>query len=344
MSVHVEGARLDHNSTIASLPYHGVSFAVDERCSAIAGAFERQPNLSGVLIFKDAVLQAMISRSRFMEIMQLPYGKELFLQKKIKKLMVHFKKPSVTFSLDTNIGQAVEEVLERNEQDLAEPIVVTGDHSYFIVDTHLLLHAHARIFARTVKTLEAEIDRSNALRDQLEVAHREAEKIARIDGLTGIANRRHLDEYLPKEFKRAARNNAPISIVLIDIDFFKAYNDAYGHQAGDDALIRVTQCLTQHVLRPADMLARYGGEEFIIILPDTPADGALSLAEQMRRAVLKLNIPHAHSMASDYVTISCGVFCGDSRQEAVDVDQAIHCADDALYAAKTRGRNCVVRG
>jgi len=307
----------------------------------LAQAFNEQDDLPGVLLFDDDQFHSMISRSRYFEIMNIPYSKELFYQRKIKKLASQFESPATIYPLGTYIGKAVEEALERDERDLSEPIVVSDNGSYYIIDTHVLLRSHALIFAKTIKILKAEISQSKVLRERLEVARKEAEKMARLDGLTGIPNRRHMDEYLANEWQRAMRDGTVIAIILLDIDFFKGFNDTHGHQAGDDALQQVAKCLSEQVQRPADMVARYGGEEFIAILPDTSIEGAFALAEKMRLAVRNLRIENKHSCIDNYLSISCGLSCSDFLKNK-EVDQIIEFADQALYQAKSHGRNRVM--
>ncbi len=175
-------------------------------------------------------------------------------------------------------------------------------------------------------------------------------RLASIDGLTGLANRRSFDETLDQEWRRARRNRTPLSLALIDIDFFKRYNDHYGHQAGDDCLKTVATTLAHAAERPGEIVARYGGEEFAVVLPLCDATTARGLAEKMRKRVADLALPHAGSLIGDHVTISCGVatVMGDTDQSGAMPDEAalITAADQALYAAKEAGRdrvevNCV---
>jgi diguanylate cyclase (GGDEF)-like protein/PAS domain S-box-containing protein len=166
-------------------------------------------------------------------------------------------------------------------------------------------------------------------------------RLSRHDGLTGIANRRHFDEYFQQEWKRALREETSLSLIMCDIDFFKNYNDAYGHQAGDDCLRAVAGVLQKGLRRPGDLLARYGGEEFIVVLPGTLREGVLAVAESLRRAVEALAIPHNTSAAAPVVTICLGVSItlpgpGDSPADLLAA------ADSALYKAKEEGRNRVV--
>jgi diguanylate cyclase (GGDEF)-like protein len=159
-----------------------------------------------------------------------------------------------------------------------------------------------------------------------------------VDGLTGVFNRRHFDEHLAAEWGRAVRAGTALSVVLIDVDFFKRYNDHYGHQAGDDCLRRVAAALKAGIKRPGDLLARYGGEEFVCLLPDTPLAGALELARQLGAAVHELQIEHADSTAAPVVTVSLGVCC--KREDAVGTPEAfVREADAQLYLAKSEGRH-----
>jgi len=177
---------------------------------------------------------------------------------------------------------------------------------------------------------------------------------AYIDALTGIANRRQFDEALPREWARAQRSGAPVSLLMIDIDAFKKYNDSYGHPAGDRCLQSVAQAIRQAVHRPADLAARYGGEEFVVLLPETDAAGARFLAHQLLRAVDELQIPHDASPVASHVTLSIGISScnahdnGWSESAALDAAAprlyppaaaALAAADGALYAAKAAGRH-----
>ncbi|NEX61647.1 sensor domain-containing diguanylate cyclase [Noviherbaspirillum galbum] len=162
-----------------------------------------------------------------------------------------------------------------------------------------------------------------------------------VDGLTGIANRRRFDLHLEDEFRRAKRSATPISLIMIDVDSFKPYNDNYGHQRGDDCLLRLATGLGSVLHRSRDLVARYGGEEFAVILPDTNADGALLVAEAMRIEVEAMALAHAYSNVAPHVTVSLGVATMVPEQLA-KTGSLVHAADRALYQAKRSGRNCVV--
>jgi diguanylate cyclase (GGDEF)-like protein len=163
---------------------------------------------------------------------------------------------------------------------------------------------------------------------------------AYLDGLTGIHNRRHFEEQLVIEWGRAARSNTPLSVLLLDVDFFKRFNDHYGHQTGDECLRRVTSAVKSSLKRPADHVARYGGEEFVCVLPETDLTAATQMAEHIREAVFALQIPHSDSVTASVVTISLGVFCTFARAGG-SAEELVHQADLQLYAAKAAGRNRV---
>jgi diguanylate cyclase (GGDEF)-like protein len=162
-----------------------------------------------------------------------------------------------------------------------------------------------------------------------------------VDGLTGIANRRYFDVAIDREMRRAQRLGGTLSLLLTDIDSFKAYNDHFGHQAGDTCLSAVAQALASKLKRPADVAARYGGEEFAAILPDTDAAQARQLAENIRDYVASLNLPHAPGAVRPYVTLSIGV-ASMEKGRLNDPAALIEAADKALYAAKRGGRDRVV--
>ncbi|MEI7769379.1 MAG: diguanylate cyclase [Chloroflexales bacterium] len=174
---------------------------------------------------------------------------------------------------------------------------------------------------------------------QLTQAFADLERQSQFDGLTQLHNRSYFDMYLHREFLRSRRQQQPLSIILCDVDYFKSYNDIYGHQPGDSCLRRIANALTETLKRPGDLVARYGGEEFVIVLPDTHAEGALAIAEQVRAKIESLGIEHNGSKVSRYVTLSLGVAIsgGDLREEIL-----LKRADQCLYRAKQAGRNMVV--
>ncbi|MGL5806440.1 MAG: diguanylate cyclase domain-containing protein [Xenococcaceae cyanobacterium] len=173
---------------------------------------------------------------------------------------------------------------------------------------------------------------------ELQQVNLELQKQANIDSLTKIANRRRFDEYLSQEWSRCAGEQKPLSLILCDVDFFKLYNDNYGHQAGDLCLTQVAGAMNLVVKRPTDLLTRYGGEEFAIILPFTNSEGGVKVAETIRTSIKQLKIPHAFSQVSDYVTISLGI-ATIIPQVNLATESLIVTADRALYEAKRLGRD-----
>jgi diguanylate cyclase (GGDEF)-like protein/PAS domain S-box-containing protein len=183
-----------------------------------------------------------------------------------------------------------------------------------------------------------------SMRDMTEnkLAHEKLERMAQYDGLTNLANRRAFDERLKGDWSLAQRNKKPVSLLFMDIDHFKQFNDIYGHQAGDDCLVAVAETISGQCLRPSDLAARYGGEEFTIILPATDKGGAYVIAERVRKAVYDMNWKHSGNSAADRVTISIGLATITPETGQFDESILIKAADHALYKAKELGRNRVV--
>ena len=176
---------------------------------------------------------------------------------------------------------------------------------------------------------------------QLEAANQALQQLANMDSLTGVANRRCFDQYLNTQWLKLFNKESPLSLILCDIDFFKRYNDQYGHPAGDLCLQKVASVLKGAAQKKQDLVARYGGEEFAIIMPNTPASGAVHVAAAMQAGIRELQIPHTESAVSKYVTLSLGISTtipsSDSSPQAL-----IQTADKALYQAKSGGRNRII--
>jgi len=188
--------------------------------------------------------------------------------------------------------------------------------------------------------LQQEIDEREKVEVALQKANHELQRLAILDGLTQIPNRRRLDEYLDQEWKRAIREQAPLCFIMCDVDFFKRYNDTYGHQAGDECLQQVARAISRAVKRPADLVARYGGEEFAVVLPNTHVDGAVQVAMEIAQAVTALKLPHATS-THPFVSLSIGV-SGFIPSQGAQIATLMQQSDSALYQAKTRGRNQII--
>ena len=178
---------------------------------------------------------------------------------------------------------------------------------------------------------------------QLELEKESAQQNSVTDSLTGLMNRRFFDEELKKEYYRLKRSGGSLSLIMLDIDFFKKFNDTYGHVAGDECLRRMGKRFAELVGRQQDTIARYGGEEFVVILPETEGEGAMSMAEKIRMAVEEMQIPNEKSEISPYVTVSLGVITVYANWME-EPEQIVELADKALYEAKINGRNRVAEG
>ncbi len=196
------------------------------------------------------------------------------------------------------------------------------------------------------KVIERTIQLENA-RNELELKNSQLQVLATTDALTNLANRRSFDKHIAEEWKRCSRDKIPLSILMIDVDYFKAYNDYYGHQQGDECLQHIAQILQSADIasRPGDLLARYGGEEFTVVLNNTTQQNAVAIAEKIRQLVQHNAIPHASTLLNniDIVTLSIGVSTEVDYQGAT-LQELIEQADQALYLAKQSGRNCVKSG
>ena len=192
--------------------------------------------------------------------------------------------------------------------------------------------------------LRKEIENGKAREKQLVDLNARLLKLSSVDGLTGIANRRYFDEVLKREWRRAKREHQFLAIGLFDIDFFKNYNDTYGHLTGDDCLRKVADTISHTLKRPGDLVARYGGEEFVIILPATNRTGALQVGEEIRAAVEFLQLEHSSSPINQLLTVSGGIAACIPGQctDITSPDQLVAFADRALYQAKHAGRNIVL--
>ncbi|KAB8058042.1 diguanylate cyclase [Janthinobacterium sp. FT14W] len=247
---------------------------------------------------------------------------------------VQLQRPRAVMCLPVRHGGQIDGILYF-ENRLAEASF-TGERVAFL----RMLGAQAMISISSAR-LHDSLERRVAERtEQLEDANRKLATLSITDGLTGLANRRHFDDVLRTECARATRVGQPLAVVMLDVDYFKRYNDRHGHQAGDACLIRVAQALTAGMRRAGDLTARYGGEEFSIVLPNTGADEARQIGEALRRAIDDLGIAHA-SADAQHVTISVGIAI-QPPPGAADPDALLRLADAALYHAKDAGRNCVV--
>lgn len=229
--------------------------------------------------------------------------------------------------------------LKANPETMSIPVVfVTSLHSYDDQEKGLNLGAvdyitkpfHFPVFKARL--------RNHML---LKLKTDQLEQLSHLDGLTGIANRRHFEAVMAREQSRLKRLAGNLSIIMIDIDYFKSYNDHYGHGAGDECLIQVAKTLSSLIKRPTDLLARYGGEEFAVVLPDTDLEGATLVGQSLHAEINRMNFPHEYSDIADNVTVSIGVASSVVGNKSETVEGLLKRADEALFKAKENGRNRV---
>jgi len=232
--------------------------------------------------------------------------------------------PIIILTVNTEISVALEAIR-------------SGANDYLIKDENI----QDIILISIQKNLEKHrLEQQNRkLLQELARKNRELERLSLLDGLTGIPNRRWFDKVFSREWLRAARKSEAVSLIMIDIDYFKLYNDTYGHPAGDECLRKMAKTMEQTLRRPGDFLARYGGEEFAAVLPNTNAGNAVSVARKMHTCISQLRIPHSRSDISENVTVSIGISSLIPQHSKSSSSYLISLADKALYLAKKKGRS-----
>ncbi len=223
----------------------------------------------------------------------------------------------------------------RNSEDLLAhdvfPDEVSKEHF------RRLLHHYQKLFSQ----LKHLVKISDIQQNDLNHLNQQLFRLSQLDPLTGVSNRRRFEDELNREWRRHQRLNIPLSLIMIDIDHFKQYNDIYGHTAGDECLRKVAQSLAVALNRPGDFVARFGGEEFVCVLPHTNYQGALVVGRRLINMVRLLDIPHKGSAVADHVSISIGIATLDAPTPKHRVEEIIGAADRCLYNAKSSGRNCL---
>ncbi|MBN2876495.1 MAG: diguanylate cyclase, partial [Bacilli bacterium] len=218
-----------------------------------------------------------------------------------------------------------------------------ADHAYNEQSLKTLetLAAYIAIAIRNTQknnALKAEIEEKSSIQNELAKLNKELQDLSEIDGLTGIANRRHFDEFYEYEFKRCLRSNEWISLMMLDIDHFKEYNDHYGHLQGDEIIILIAKLIAKHAKRSSDLAVRFGGDEFIVVLSNTAQDVANRIALDIQKEISKLALLHEHSPIASTITLSIGIASLIPNTES-STNELLDKADQALYKAKGNGRN-----
>jgi diguanylate cyclase (GGDEF)-like protein len=333
-------------STLADLQLYEAQLEIYSYSYQACRAFENNPFLPGIVLMYKGELVGMISRQHFFEQLSRPYGRELFLKRPISNLYRFVTVNLMVIPQQVLISQAAQQVLSRPPNLLYEPVVVreqsnsqnaesTGFNNhrptYKILDVHQLLLAQSQIHTLATELL-------HSLCEELSVANKELKDLAYIDPLTQVTNRRRFEEYLKQQWQQLLEAKLSLSLIICDVDFFKRFNDTHGHQEGDRCLRSVAEAIQRAARRPADLVARYGGEEFAIILPQTPAAGAIEVAKNIQGAIRSLCLPHAASPVSSYVTLSLGM-ASLIPTSNMQYETLIEQADCALYQAKQAGRD-----
>ncbi|WP_315790849.1 diguanylate cyclase domain-containing protein [Fischerella sp. JS2] len=219
-----------------------------------------------------------------------------------------------------------------------EEVVVRVQNQLTIQRLQLQLQEINQKLLKQNSLLQLEIEKRTQAEIALQEVNEKLQELALLDSLTEVANRRYLDDYLQREWQRSAREQIPLALMLCDIDYFKAYNDTYGHIAGDATLKRVAKVIKNAARRPADLVARYGGEEFAVVLPNTNFLGSVQVAENIQLQLQELKIAHTMSVVSEYLTLSIGMtVCVPNHQYSPS--NLIATTDKALYQAKQQGRD-----
>ena len=325
---HIDNSTVALQSTLKDLELYCCQLNITTQSRIAIQHLNADPKLPGVLLMEQGEFIGMISRRRILEQMSRPYGLELFLDRSLLQLYQYTKVDHLILAEDVLINDAVEQVLKRSTSFLDEPLIIQkANNDYVLLDIHQLLIAQSNMFKLT----------SSLLKEK----NQQLQQLAVIDPLTGIGNRRFFNQYFSRDWHLAIREKKWISLVLADIDYFKKYNDTYGHQAGDECLRQVALIFKKNCKRATDIVARYGGEEFILSLLNTKLEQAIFLVENIQKDLVTLALPHYNSPIHDCLTLSFGIASLELQPGKVPPsrENLIKLADEALYQAKEQGRN-----
>ena len=285
-----------------------------------------QGDLSGILYLENNLLEGVFTDDRI-EVLKL-LSSQAAISLRNSRLYVALQDSQKDLAQSNQTLATKNTALEKARSDLA----------HYSQNLEERVAQRTAELTRTNEKLQQQVVERQVAEQKLCLANQELEKLATIDGLTQISNRRSFDQWFQQEWKQLGREQHPLSLIIFDVDYFKNYNDHYSHQAGDDCLVAIAQAAKAAINRPSDLISRYGGEEFAVILPKTDQVGAVAIAERIQTAIRELGIPHARSQVSAQVSVSLGIATvvptGDTSPT-----ELIAQADQALYAAKGQGRD-----
>ncbi len=332
--INFNNTSLTLDSTLKDLSLYDFRVDISILGEKINYLFNTYKTLPGVIITENNNFLGVISRRQFLEQISRPYGIDLFFKRSLQSLYKFIPNNPLILSHYTLIVDATQTVLERPLDFIDEPIVVILNNGEpRLLDVKQLLIAHSNIHQLATQLL-------TDLALKLECTNHQLEELVNVDALTHLANRRYFNSFLEREWKRLQRQKESLSLIICDIDYFKRYNDTYGHVQGDKCLQKVAKVIQDSAKRSTDLAARYGGEEFAIILPDTEINGAFSVAKNLQENLQNCQIIHQNSQVNNYVTLSIGVASLiPSLEETEEI--LIQEADQALYQSKIKGRNMI---
>lgn len=285
------------------------------------------------------MITSSIAQSLGHEVLEAACGQEaidICLAEKVDLILMDVEMPGLNGFETTKII--------REQTDIWFPIIFVSaktDPKFFSegIKSGGDIYLFKPIVPEVLESMIKAMQRIASIQEELHSTKVKMELLAHQDKLTGLVNRRGFDKALELEFSHAKTAKAPLSLIMLDVDHFKPFNDHYGHQAGDDCLTEVGSILKKAMCRPDDIVARYGGEEFAIILPDTAVEHAIDIGKRIVGAFKALNYPHEYSSTASYLTVSGGIGGMNSCQSSVELVQA---ADKALYQVKKTGRNRIM--
>lgn len=260
------------------------------------------------------------------------------LREEVERLKREREDLYIALSTTAEHGDCIEAQLQAANQQLKVEVAVRRRTEMTL---QTLMEAISKRKADLEIVVQTIMEHGDIMDTQWALKLSEMNKIASIDGLTQIPNRRRFDEHIEYQWKQMTRERSPICLILLDIDHFKQFNDTYGHLAGDDCLKQVAQVLEGCVHRPSDLIARYGGEEFAAILPQTTLEGAIEVAQRVQTEIASLKILHEKSSASNYLTLSIGIASSIPTPEQ-SFSKLLDEADQYLYLAKQQGRDRII--